>query len=90
MNAGLRMEGASSPSPRLRGEPQAGRGEGRICPLDYFYDPAVFTKRADFAADILYVAGGLYGNLATARCAATSKPRSPAPWISAPDAAAPI
>ena len=66
MNAGLRTEGASSPSPRLRGEPQAGRGEGRICPLDYFYDPAVFTRRADFAADILYVAGGLYGNLAAA------------------------
>jgi hypothetical protein len=40
--------------------------EGRICPLDYFYDPAVFARRPDFAADILYVAGGLYGNLAAA------------------------
>ena len=39
---------------------------GRICPLDYFYDPAAFARRADFAADILYVAGGLYGNLAAA------------------------
>jgi hypothetical protein len=66
MNAGLQAHGASSPSPRLRGEPQAGRGEGRVCPLDYFYDPAVFARRADFAANILYVAGGLYGNLAAA------------------------
>jgi hypothetical protein len=40
---------------------------GRICPLDYFYDPAVFARRADFTADILYVAGGLYGNLAAAQ-----------------------
>ena len=39
---------------------------GRMCPLDYFYDPAVFTRRVDFSADILYVAGGLYGNLAAA------------------------
>jgi hypothetical protein len=66
MNAGLQAHGASSPSPRLRGEPQAGKGEGRICPLDYFYDPAVLARCADFAADILYVAGGLYGNLAAA------------------------
>jgi hypothetical protein len=40
---------------------------GRVCPLDYLYDPAVFVRRADFAADILYVAGGLYGNLAAAQ-----------------------
>ena len=39
---------------------------GRVCPLDYLYDPAVFARRADFCADILYVAGGLYGNLAAA------------------------
>jgi hypothetical protein len=39
---------------------------GRMCPLDYVYDPAVFARPADFAADILYVAGGLYGNLAAA------------------------
>jgi hypothetical protein len=39
---------------------------GRTCPLDYFYDPAVFARPADFAAEILYVAGGLYGNLAAA------------------------
>ena len=66
---------ASSPSPRLRGEgrgegafPQAqARGEGRICPLDYVYDPAVFAQPVDFAAETLYVAGGLYGNLAAAQ-----------------------
>jgi hypothetical protein len=37
---------------------------GRICPLDYTYSPDVFAHAADFAADTLYVAGGLYGNLA--------------------------
>ncbi len=40
---------------------------GRICPTDYLYDPAVFARRADFSADILYVVGGLYGNLAAAQ-----------------------
>ena len=39
---------------------------GRACPLDYVYDPTVFARRADFTADILYVVGGLYGNLAAA------------------------
>jgi hypothetical protein len=39
---------------------------GRTCPLDYFYGPAAFARHPDFAADILYVAGGLYGNLAAA------------------------
>jgi len=37
---------------------------GRTCPVDYTYSPAVFDRTADFAADILYVVGGLYGNLA--------------------------
>jgi hypothetical protein len=40
---------------------------GRVCPRDYVYDPAVFARRADFSGDILYVAGGLYGNLAAAQ-----------------------
>jgi hypothetical protein len=37
---------------------------GRMCPHDYRYSPAVFDRAADFTADVLYVAGGLYGNLA--------------------------
>jgi hypothetical protein len=36
---------------------------GRFCPLDYSYSPAVFARAADFSADVLYVAGGLYGNV---------------------------
>jgi len=47
--------------------PQAGEGArtaGRICPRDYGYSPSVFARAADFAADTLYVVGGLYGNLA--------------------------
>jgi predicted phosphodiesterase len=37
---------------------------GRICPLDYYYGPTVFARGPDLTADVLYVAGGLYGNLA--------------------------
>jgi hypothetical protein len=40
---------------------------GRVCPRDYVYDPAVFARPVDFAAETLYVAGGLYGNLAAAQ-----------------------
>ena len=36
---------------------------GRICPADYSYSPRVFAREADFAAGVLYVAGGLYGNV---------------------------
>ena len=36
---------------------------GRICPADYSYSPRVFARAADFSADVLYVIGGLYGNL---------------------------
>lgn len=37
---------------------------GRVCPMDYRYPPSVFDRAAEFTADVLYVAGGLYGNLA--------------------------
>lgn len=40
------------------------KSAGRICPRDYAYAPSVFARVADFAADTLYVVGGLYGNLA--------------------------
>jgi hypothetical protein len=42
----------------------AEKSAGRICPRDYAYAPSVFARAADFAADTLYVVGGLYGNLA--------------------------
>jgi predicted phosphodiesterase len=42
----------------------ASLGTGRTCPLDYYYQPTVFARGADFTADVLYVVGGLYGNLA--------------------------
>ena len=38
-------------------------GAGRMCPSDYRYPPSVFDRPAELAADVLYVAGGLYGNL---------------------------
>ncbi len=37
---------------------------GRLCPLDYYYGSTVFARGPDFTADVLYVVGGLYGNLA--------------------------
>jgi hypothetical protein len=37
---------------------------GRVCPTDYRYPPSVFDRAPEFAADVLYVVGGLYGNLA--------------------------
>jgi hypothetical protein len=37
---------------------------GRMCPADYRYSPRVFDRPAEINADILYVVGGLYGNLA--------------------------
>jgi hypothetical protein len=36
---------------------------GRRCPPDYGYAPRIFARAAELHADILYVAGGLYGNL---------------------------
>lgn len=35
---------------------------GRVCPMDYRYPPSVFDRAAELTADVLYVAGGLYGN----------------------------
>jgi len=37
---------------------------GRMCPADYRYPPSVLARDPDFTADVLYVVGGLYGNLA--------------------------
>jgi hypothetical protein len=41
---------------------------GRMCPADYRYPPSVFDRAPDFAADVLYVVGGLYGNLPALDC----------------------
>ena len=41
----------------------AAKPPGRSCPASYGYAPSVFARPADFEADVLYVVGGLYGNL---------------------------
>jgi hypothetical protein len=46
--------------PARLGSPTAA---GRMCPADYRYDPSVFDRGCDIAADVLYVVGGLYGNV---------------------------
>ena len=45
-------------------QPPKEDGAGRVCPRDYTYAPSELTRAPDFAADALYVIGGLYGNLA--------------------------
>ncbi len=37
---------------------------GRVCPADYLYPPSAFDREPEIACDVLYVVGGLYGNLA--------------------------
>jgi len=44
--------------------PENAAGAGRMCPADYTYSPAAFARAPSFAAETLYVVGGLYGNLA--------------------------
>lgn len=39
-------------------------GPGRRCPLHYRYAPSVFRRPPELRAEVLYVAGGLYGNVA--------------------------
>ncbi len=50
---------------------------GRICPLDYSYSPQIFARAPDFAADALYIVGGLYGNLPALRAIETMAAREP-------------
>jgi hypothetical protein len=40
---------------------------GRVCPPGYRYVPSVFARPADIETAVLYVAGGLYGNLPALR-----------------------
>jgi hypothetical protein len=41
----------------------AATAPGRTCPPAYGYAPSVFARVPDLSAEVLYVAGGLYGNL---------------------------
>ena len=53
---------------------------GRMCPADYNYSPAVFDQSAEIDANVLYVVGGLYGNLAAldaVEALAAAEPVSP-------------
>ncbi len=53
-------------SPRLRHPVSASERDsaGRMCPADYRYSPSALDRTPDLHADVLYVVGGLYGNLA--------------------------
>lgn len=43
--------------------PPAPNNPGRSCPLHYRYAARVFARPAELQAEVLYVVGGLYGNL---------------------------
>jgi hypothetical protein len=47
--------------------PELKERPGRICPASYAYSPTVFARHADFDAEVLYVIGGLYGNVPALR-----------------------
>lgn len=51
-------------APPFREHEQPTERAGRMCPVDYRYPASVFDRPAELTADTLYVAGGLYGNLA--------------------------
>ncbi len=55
------MNMLARPLPEL---PAQAEEAGRNCPRDYAYAPAALARAPDFSAEALYVAGGLYGNLA--------------------------
>ena len=52
-----------SPRHDFSGKPEPAAA-GRMCPVDYVYSPAVFDRVPEIECDVLYVVGGLYGNLA--------------------------
>jgi hypothetical protein len=52
-----------SAKPALRDGAALEPRPGRNCPLPYRYSPRVFDREPELEADVLYVVGGLYGNL---------------------------
>ncbi|HET7403890.1 MAG TPA: hypothetical protein VFJ62_18980 [Usitatibacter sp.] len=51
----------SLPAPVRREQPEA--RPGRSCPVSYRYSPTVFDRPPQVEAEVLYVIGGLYGNV---------------------------
>ena len=54
---------SAKPDPARREAPDARERPGRNCPLAYRYSPRVFDREPQLEAEVVYVAGGLYGNL---------------------------
>lgn len=52
---------------------------GRVCPADYVYPPSVFDREPEIVADVLYVVGGCYGNLAALEAVERLAAAEPAP-----------
>jgi hypothetical protein len=52
---------------------------GRVCPLDYTYAPSVLARTPDFACNVLYAVGGLYGNHAALKAVEALAAKEQAP-----------
>jgi len=52
---------------------------GRTCPVSYRYSPRVFNREPEIRADVLYVVGGLYGNVEALAALAALQSRETAP-----------
>ncbi len=52
---------------------------GRVCPLDYTYQPSVFARVPDFSCEVMYVVGGLYGNHAALKVVSVFAAKERAP-----------
>jgi hypothetical protein len=59
---------ASAPAAEAGRHSGQGERAGRTCPADYRYAPSALDRAPEFAADVLYVVGGLYGNLPALDC----------------------
>jgi hypothetical protein len=52
---------------------------GRTCPTSYRYSPRVFDREPEIVAEILYVVGGLYGNVEALEALHALAAREPGP-----------
>jgi hypothetical protein len=50
--------------PHRRRDAAGTEAAGRVCPIDYVYPPSALNRAPELETDVLYVIGGLYGNLA--------------------------
>lgn len=60
-------------------QPMIDPGPGRNCPVGYRYSPRVFDREPQLEAEVLYVVGGLYGNVDALEAVLALAAREPRP-----------